>query len=590
VRSAPAPSAPAPSATRSGAPAAHCVAPDDPLVVVAPIKSALRLTAMNAAAADLGLKVGMALADARAMHPRLVVADADPSADQHLLAAIADWCDRYTPLVGLHPPDGLILDISGCAHLFGGEAALGRDLVRRLRAHGFAARAAIADTVGCAWAVARFADEAMALPPTSPRLRGEVDLRAERERSDASRVRGPFHEPGLAATPPHPDSCASLRFAGNPTSPRQRGEVEQADSACPDNLFLIPSGEMRAALAPLPVAALRLAPDIVTLLAQVGLKRIADLLDRPRAALAARFGAELIWRLDQALGTDAESITPRQPLPRYVAEQRFADPIGLERDVLGTIQRLGIRLAATLERHGEGARLIEVVLFRVDGKVLRLSAATSRPIRDAALVRRLFAERLAAIGDAHDPGFGFDMIRLSVLVSEPLVPQQTGFDNADHRDDLFQLIDRLGARVGFHCVQRLMPHDTYIPEFAVVAVRADQASSFPSATASEAEAGHLAPLRPLTLFERPEPIEAIAEVPDGPPVRFRWRHVLHEVAVAEGPERLAMEWWRDAAGVVLTRDYFRIESREGARFWLYREGLYARETPQPRWFMHGLFA
>src|SRR5262249_32104283 len=178
----PAPSASAPSTTRSGA-------PGDPLVVVAPIKSALRLTAMNAAAANLGLKVGMALADARAMHPRLAVADADPSADQHLLAAIADWCDRYTPLVGLHPPDGLILDISGCAHLFGGEAALGRDLVRRLRAHGFVACAAIADTVGCAWAVARFAD-AESLSLTSPRLRGEVDLRAERERSEPKLANG----------------------------------------------------------------------------------------------------------------------------------------------------------------------------------------------------------------------------------------------------------------------------------------------------------------------------------------------------------------------------------------------------------------
>src|SRR5262249_50240586 len=318
----------------------------------------------------------------------------------------------------------------------------------------------------------------------------------------------------------------------------------------------------------------------------------AVFLARPAPVRAPRFGAELICRLDQALGIDAESITPRQTLPRYVAEQRFADPIGLERDVLGTIQRLGIRLAATLEHHGEGARLIEVVLFRVDGKVLRLSAATSRPIRDAALVRRLFAERLAAIGDAHDPGFGFDMIRLSILVSEPLLPQQTGFDNADHREDLFQLIDRLGARVGFHCVLRLMPNDTHIPEFAVVAVRADQASSHPSVTtaANDAEANNLAPQRPLTLLGRPEPIEAVAEVPDGPPVRFRWRHVLHEVAVAEGPERLAMEWWRDAAGAVLTRDYFRIESREGARFWLYREGLYERETPPPRWFMHGLFA
>src|SRR5262249_36688484 len=362
-------------------------------------------------------------------------------------------------------------------------------------------------------------------------------------------------------------------------------------------LFLIPSGDMRAALAPLPVAALRLTPDIVTLLAQVGLKRIADLLDRPRAALTARFGAELIWRLDQALGIDAESIAPRQPLPLYVAERRFADRIGPERAVLGPIQRLGTRLAATLERHGEGARLVEVALFRVDGKVLRLSAATSRPIRDAALVRRLFAERLAAIGDAHDPGFGFDLIRLAVIVADPLEPLQTGFDAPHHADDLSQLADRLGARLGFCCVLRVVPQDTHIPEFAAVEVRADVRGQM-SEDRGQKQDGNLSSdicpltpvLRPLKLFARPEPIEAVAEVPDGPPVRFRWRHVLHQVAVAEGPERLAMEWWRDQDGAALTRDYFRIESQEGARFWIFREGVYEREIAQPRWFLHGLFA
>ncbi|MFL5155896.1 MAG: 3-hydroxyacyl-CoA dehydrogenase family protein, partial [Microvirga sp.] len=321
---------------------------------------------------------------------------------------------------------------------------------------------------------------------------------------------------------------------------------------------------------------------------QVGLKHIADLLQRPRATLAARFGTELILRLDQALGVDEESITPRQPLPRYVAEQRFAEPIALERDVLGTIQRLADRLRAKLEQHGEGARLIEVVLFRLDGKVLRVTAATSRPIRDAVLIRRLFAERLAAIGDAHDPGFGFDTIRLSVIVAEPLAPQQTGFNACDHTEGLSELIDRLGARVGFSCVLRFVPHDTHIPEFAAVEVPANLVQ--PAAFKSVGSQDSLAPLRPIKLFARPEPIDAVAEVPDGPPVRFRWRHVLHEVARAEGPERLAMEWWRDAAGTALTRDYFRIESREGARFWVYRAGLYERETGEPRWYLHGLFA
>src|SRR5262245_53507448 len=492
--------------TRSGVPG------EQPLVVVAPVKSALRLSGLNDAAANLGLKIGMALADARAMYPRLVVADADPLADAEALDAIADWCDRYTPLVGLHPPDGLVLDIAGCAHLLGGETGLLNDLVRRLQRHGFAVRAAVADTVGCAWAVAHYG----------------------------------------------------------------------AHERC-----IVTSGAMRDVLAPLPVAALRLHSATVTLLAQVGLKHVADLVDRPRAALAARFGTELILRLDQALGVDRESITPRQPLPRYVAEQRFADPIGLERDVLGTIHRLADRLKITLERHGEGVRLVEAVLFRVDGKVLRLSAATSRPVRDAALIRRLFEARLAAVGDAPDPGFGFDMIRLSVIIAEPLNPQQTGFDTSSHDDDVAELIDRLGARLGFHCVRRLVPHDTHIPEFAALEVRADQ-TACAARTAPETRDERWR--RPRTLLTRPERIQAMAEVPDGPPVRFRWRRVLHEVANVEGPERLAMEWWHDEAGTALTRDYFRIESREGARFWLYREGLYDREDEQPRWFMHGLFA
>src|SRR3954464_2951852 len=134
-----------------------------PRAAVGEHKSALRLAAVNDAAARLGLKPGMTLADARAMYPTIAVVKADPEADRNLLEAIADWCARYTPLVGLAPPDGLMFDITGCAHLFGGEAALCRDIVRRLAAQGFHARVAVADTVGCAWAVARYAEY---LPPS----------------------------------------------------------------------------------------------------------------------------------------------------------------------------------------------------------------------------------------------------------------------------------------------------------------------------------------------------------------------------------------------------------------------------------------
>src|SRR2546421_410374 len=230
--------------------------PPEALVIAAPVKGALRLTAVDDAAAALGLKAGIALADARAMYPQIAVADADEHADFVLLEAVADWCDRYTPLVGLDPPDGLMLDVTGCAHLFGGEAALAADLMRRIEMQGYQARVAVADTVGCAWAAARFGEDR-----------------------------------------------------------------------------IVSVGEARSTITPFPLAALRLSPGTIEALSQVGLKRIADVLDRPRAPLAARFGAEFVRRLDQALGREDEPIAPRLAVPSAIAEQRFAEPIALERDV-----------------------------------------------------------------------------------------------------------------------------------------------------------------------------------------------------------------------------------------------------------------
>jgi protein ImuB len=550
-------------------------------VVALQVKNALQLAAMNDAATRLGLRAGMALADAKAMYPALAVVDADPQADRSLLEAIADWCDRYTPLVGLDPPDGLMLDITGCAHLFGGEAAFCDDIVRRLELQGLAARAAIADTVGCAWAVARYGDKHAIVPP----------------------------------------------------------------------------GGARTALLRLRLAALRIASDIEATLGQAGLKCIADVIDRPRAPLAARFGAEFIRRIDQAVGREEEPITPRLPVPPYVAERRFAEPILLEADVLATTELLAQELARMLERRGEGARRLQVALFRTDGKVHRSEVGTGAPLRDPVRMRALFAERLAAAGDVCDPGFGFDVVRLTALATERCDPVQTGLAEPDHAVELAHLIDRLGARFGLRRITRPVPQDSHIPEFAVAAVAAhanlsdlvlrsraqhgvskdgriareehqgvyarlrglsrhalmsqtsghpsrrahpspsaqkrapqDEAENFFIAAPARIQTDSLCPPRPIRLFGRPEAIEAIAEVPDGPPVRFRWRRVLHQVAHAEGPERIAMEWWRDHTGRALTRDYFRVESREGVRVWVYREGLYGRELMEPRWFLHGLFA
>jgi len=392
-----------------------------------------------------------------------------------------------------------VLDIGGCAHLFGGEENLRGDLLVRVARLGFSARAAIASTIGAASAMARFGD----------------------------------------AT----------------TAGANHGERER--------------------LAPLPLAALRLPDETVAALGRLGLKRIGDILDLPRSPLAARFGADLLRQLDRALGREDEPLTPRLPVARYVAEKSFHEPIAREEDVLASVERLAARLKTALTARGEGARI---------------AAGTSRPLRDPRAIRALFVERLAALGDEIDPGFGFDLARLSVLNAEPCPDEQIGLGSREDQAEFDRLVDRLSARLGRRRVSRLVARDSHIPELAAAAV--------PAQVMARAEFGwngfrrfradaHLSP-RPLRLLAKPEPIaDVFALVPDGPPVRFRWRRALHEVVCAEGPERIEGAWWSEEGGPA--RDYFRVEDKAGLRFWLFRAGLY-RDVAPPCWFLHGIYA
>jgi protein ImuB len=320
---------------------------------------------------------------------------------------------------------------------------------------------------------------------------------------------------------------------------------------------------------------------------------------RPRAPLAARFGAGLLRRLDQALGGEEEPINPCTPYALLSAEQGFAEPVFRDEDLLGVIGQLTGRLCATLEKRGEGARRMCASFFAVDGKVFRLEIGTSRPLRDAAQINRLFADKFAL--SQWECEFGFDRIRVGVTQCESREPAQVDLATCQdgpqcaHLPDCAHLIDRLSVRLGEHRVLRFIVQDTHVPEQACVPIPAGCVKEFgfpvPRKERGNGQDTFALP-RPLRLFERPEPIEAIAEVPDSPPVQFRWRRLAHEVARVEGPERIAMPWWRDPAGdtskgdAILTRDYFRIETSAGVRLWLFREGLYS-ETKNPRWFLHG---
>ena len=493
-----------------------------PLALVTRAEGTMRITAVNRAARALSITPGMALAAARAMVPGIDVREHDPAADTALLEAIGDWADRYSPLVGRVSPDTLLIDITGAAHLAGGEASLMRDLLGRMTRQGFTAQAAIAGTPGAAHALARFA----------------------------------------AAT-------------------RAGGLLVERDE------------DIAAALSPLPVDALRISAQTAAGLVRVGLKQIGDLMQRPRAPLAARFGPRLLQRLDQALGREEEAISPRQPVPPAIVEAPLAEPIMREEDVAEVARHLAMRLADLLADRGEGARAVRLDVFRVDGIRRSLEVGFASPCRDGAQIHSLLRHRLTALADGLDAGFGFDLVRLAATEIAGKAAQAMSLDGlqagneADGTQSMDGLVERLSAALGPDRVLRIAPADTHIPE---------RAARLRPALAHATQAPFGAPScgpRPLRLLSPPEPIEVVAEVPDGPPLRFRWRRALHRVAAADGPERILPEWWREPRGARL-RDYYRVEDEAGRRLWVYRDGLYGPgpdgdDQQGPRWFVHGLF-
>ncbi len=356
----------------------------------------------------------------------------------------------------------------------------------------------------------------------------------------------------------------------------------------------LPVEDERQAIRALPIAALGLEAEAERALGRAGLKTLGDLAARPAAAIAARFGMEAVTALRRLMGEEHAPIEPlAAPVPLHF-ERRFAEPVALQASIAACLADLLHEAAQALAERDLGGRRFVLTLFRSDGARHRLGIETGQPTRDPALVLRLFDERIAALADPLDPGFGYDRITLFMPVAEPLAASQPAFDGTEQdAQALAELIDRLSARLGTGSLRRLLPNDSHIPEqaqLALPAIESREPAFWPEAPGGEP------PARPLFLFDPPQPVEVIAEVPDGPPHRFRWRRKLHEVRLYEGPERIASEWWRRPDGQAsggLTRDYYRVEDVRGRRFWIFRHGLY-EEKPDPRngpkWYLHGLFA
>jgi protein ImuB len=482
-----------------------------PLALITETAHGPRITAANTAGVAAGAQPGMMLADARTLCPSLAVAPADPSGDLAFLEKLAVWAQRWGPWSALDRPDGVIVDVTGAAHLFGGEAGLLADVRAVFTRRRLTVRLAIAPTAGAAWALAHY---------------GPAD--------------------------------AMLHAADDPA---QR-------------------------LAQLPVPALRIDDDTVTLLKRLGLKRLGDLHGVHRDALVRRFrnrrsaAANPLIRMDQLLGRMPEPMLPVIAVEAPLVQRRLMEPIRHRELLERVLADLAADMARVLEGQALGVRRLELGMWKVDGEVIVRRLEVSAATRDPVHLAGLFGRKLEDV----DAGFGIEMVRLRASWTEPMVLGQRDFEAAaeNHGTSLAACIDRLTVRLGPDAVRRPIPRASHIPERA----QRWQDPLEPEKTIQDTFEFHA---RPIKLLDRPEPIAVIYETPDGLPRRFRWRGDALDVIRAEGPERIAPEWWRERSTTRL-RDYYRIEDMRGRRYWIYRSGLAGDgRGGMPEWFLQGLW-
>lgn len=466
----------------------------------------LKIHAVTPAAALAGARAGMRLTDARALDPGLKAVPADIGGDGAFAARLARWSSRWSPLVALDGADGLIIDTSGVAHLFGGEVGLVGDVHKRFAALGLATRAAIAPTPRAAWALSHYG---------------------------------------------------------------------------PSASVLCPEGRAAAMLAPLPVSALRLGPEVNRTLQRLGLRTIGALAGIERKPLARRFreADNPLDAIDRALGRKSEPVVAVSEAMPPRAALRLAEPVAHPEAAPQAIDQLVPALARELEARKLGVRRLVLAGYRVDGEVATVFAGCSLPTRDPGHLRRLLADKAASL----DPGFGFDGFALEAVWCEPLGAAQDGLIGGPPPGlAVARLIDRLSVRLGAERVRRPQPRASHLPERASgwrPALAEEQACMTPPVQAA----------RPQRLFDRAEAIAVIYATPEGLPRRFVWRRKVHDIVRAEGPERIAPEWWRERS-TARARDYYRVEDSAGCRFWIYREGRHGDgRGGDPNWYVHGLF-
>jgi protein ImuB len=474
-----------------------------PFVFAAPDHGRMMITAVSALALSFGVEAGMRAADAKAICPGLEVLDDKPDRPRNLLHRLGEWCVRYSPIVAIDEfgMDGLLLDVSGCTHLWGGEREYIKEIISRLAGKGYTVRVAIADTPGAAWAVSHY---------------GKV-------------------------TP------------------------------------MIPVGGHTEALLGLVPEALRLEQPVLSRLRKLGFYQIKSFIGMPRSVLRRRFGEDFLLRLAQALGTEAEVLSPLQvPVP-FSERLACLEPIKTKVGIEIAITRMLESLCKRMQTEGKGLRTGVLSGYRIDGKVVQVAIGTSGATHSVSHLFKLFQLKI----DQIRPGLGIELFVLDApKVDEVGVPQEQMWTSRPGLDDqsVIRLLDRVAGKIGPQVIHRYLPATRYWPERAVL-----QASSVTEKPASE---WRVDKPRPTELLKRPDPIEVMALIPDHPPGFFIYKGVRHQVVKADGPERIEREWWLDTGE---HRDYYQVEDDQGRRYWLFRSGHYGGDQKY-QWFIHGFFA
>ncbi|MGO1120086.1 Y-family DNA polymerase [Rhodovibrionaceae bacterium A322] len=559
--------------------AGSCAAEGTPFAQLQQEGNRFVLTAVAPDALAAGVRPGMTLADGRALCPALKTQPADPAGNQAALEKLADWLGRYSPWVALDPEGGgpslqegsgggagLWLDITGCAHLFGGEEALCEDLVARLQRFGLTVSVGLAETPGAAWALARYATSA-ARPwqriSAGQEKRHLVDL-------PVSALRVPLSQVEVLARLGLTRLGELLKLPAASLEPRVGPEVTR---------------RLQEALGLLPEALSPRRPVSPHLVRQV----FAEPLLGPEAL------ARTLDRLLQDLSEKLEALC---------AGARRLELCFYRSD--GQVPRLRVGTGRPSRDPAHLARLFRDKLERLDPG-FGLDAMTLEAVQ----LERLDLQQLG-------------LVRPALQARRGSEGKENGALAARASCRLPELLDRLTSRLGEGSVGLALPRESHLPEEAV---RRTDPYKRPGDKIDRR--GNRIPLswprrqqpRPVRLLVQPEAIEALAELPDQAPVQFRWRRVLHRVVRAEGPERISPEWWQQAErqtrrkaaapvaarqaslpGLELpgeepaqperpsldrlsqqdSRDYFRVEDEDGRRFWLFRS--------EQNWFLQGLFA